>query len=147
MAPFKLKFRMGGSSSARRNSASGSQDHDSDPQVNEALLDQHESNTGIAASSSTIDSVDCNSLSSIGTHSERKLLLPTSSNNGQRIGKIFNIPSTIIICHLCVNVLVSSFSIAIHQIPSLLTRIHWLEAAINKVKQLFRLKCVILRKC
>lgn len=50
-----------------------------DPQVNEALLN-HQTFGGIGASSSTIDSVDCNSLVSLNT-SERKLLLPNKSNN------------------------------------------------------------------
>uniref|UniRef100_A0A1B0BZ54 DUF4802 domain-containing protein n=1 Tax=Glossina palpalis gambiensis TaxID=67801 RepID=A0A1B0BZ54_9MUSC len=70
MAPFKLKFRMGSSRST-------SQEHEPDPQVNEALLTQHTAG-GIGASTSTIDSVDCNSL---GNTSERKLLLPNKSNN------------------------------------------------------------------
>ncbi|XP_037806662.1 putative uncharacterized protein DDB_G0271606 [Lucilia sericata] len=72
MAPFKLKFRMGSSRST-------SQEHEPDPQVNEALLN-HQTFGGIGASSSTIDSVDCNSLVSLNT-SERKLLLPNKSNN------------------------------------------------------------------
>lgn len=67
MAPFKLKFRMGSSRST-------SQEHEPDPQVNEALL-----NHQIGASTSTIDSVDCNSLQSLNT-SERKLLLPNASS-------------------------------------------------------------------
>ncbi|XP_055838044.1 probable WRKY transcription factor protein 1 isoform X1 [Episyrphus balteatus] len=69
MAPFKLKFRMGGSRST-------SQEVDSDPQVNEALLNH---STTIGASSSTIDSADCTSLGSIGN--ERKSLLPNKTNN------------------------------------------------------------------
>lgn len=72
MAPFKLKFRKGGSRTT-------SQEHEPDPQVNEALLN-HQTIGGIGASSSTIDSVDCNSLVSLNT-SERKLLLPNKSNN------------------------------------------------------------------
>lgn len=72
MAPFKLKFRMGSSRST-------SQEHEPDPQVNEALLN-HQTIGGIGASSSTIDSVDCNSLVSLN-NSERKLLLPNKSNN------------------------------------------------------------------
>lgn len=79
MAPFKLKFRMGGSRST-------SQEHEPDPQVNEALLN-HQIVGGIGASSSTIDSVDCNSLVSLNT-SERKLLLPNKSNN-LRMGKTY----------------------------------------------------------
>ncbi|XP_037951177.1 protein kinase 4-like [Teleopsis dalmanni] len=71
MAPFKLKFRMGSSRST-------SQEHDPDPQVNEALLNHHSTATG--ASSSTIDSADCNSLGSLG-HNERKSLLPNKTNN------------------------------------------------------------------
>ncbi|XP_075168225.1 uncharacterized protein LOC142240398 [Haematobia irritans] len=72
MAPFKLKFRMGSSRST-------SQEHDpQDPQVNEALLN-HQTSGAIGASSSTIDSVDCNSLVSLNT-SERKLLLPAKGN-------------------------------------------------------------------
>lgn len=79
---------MGGNSSTRRNSASSSQDHEQDPQVNEALLDQqHIPNMSIAASSTTIDSIDCSSMSSIGGHSEHKLLLPNRVRNNQRIGK------------------------------------------------------------
>ncbi|XP_013108166.2 TBC1 domain family member 5 homolog A [Stomoxys calcitrans] len=72
MAPFKLKFRMGSSRST-------SQEHEPDPQVNEALLN-HQTSGAIGASSSTIDSVDCNSLVSLNA-SERKLLLPAKSNN------------------------------------------------------------------
>ncbi|XP_004526391.1 probable serine/threonine-protein kinase DDB_G0282963 [Ceratitis capitata] len=80
MAPFKLKFRMGSSRSA-------SQEHDQDPQVNEALLNHHQHHsTTIGASSSTIDSTDCTSLGSIGTN-ERKSLLPNKSNN-LRLGYI-----------------------------------------------------------
>lgn len=81
MAPFKLKFRMGSSRST-------SQEHEPDPQVNEALLN-HQTNATIGASSSTIDSVDCNSLVSLNT-SERKLLLPHKGNN-MRMGKIYYI--------------------------------------------------------
>lgn len=83
MAPFKLKFRMGSSRSA-------SQEHDQDPQVNEALLNHHQHHsTTIGASSSTIDSTDCTSLGSIGTN-ERKSLLPNKSNN-LRLGKDFSL--------------------------------------------------------
>ncbi|XP_054738933.1 putative uncharacterized protein DDB_G0286901 [Anastrepha obliqua] len=74
MAPFKLKFRMGGSRST-------SQEHDPDPQVSEALLNHHQHHsTAIGASSSTIDSTDCTSLGSMGTN-ERRSLLPNKSNN------------------------------------------------------------------
>ncbi|XP_011202079.2 putative uncharacterized protein DDB_G0291812 [Bactrocera dorsalis] len=80
MAPFKLKFRMGSSRST-------SQEHDSDPQVNEALLNYHQHHsTAIGASSSTIDSTDCTSLGSMGTN-ERKSLLPNKTNN-MRLGYI-----------------------------------------------------------
>ncbi|XP_036330214.1 TBC1 domain family member 5 homolog A isoform X1 [Rhagoletis pomonella] len=76
MAPFKLKFRMGGSRST-------SQEHEADPQVNEALLNHHQHHSAtIGASSSTIDSTDCTSLGSMGTN-ERKSLLPNKSNNLQ----------------------------------------------------------------
>ncbi|XP_061397411.1 myb-like protein I [Musca vetustissima] len=89
MAPFKLKFRMGSSRST-------SQEHEPDPQVNEALLN-HQTSGAIGASSSTIDSVDCNSLVSLNT-SERKLLLPNKGNT-LRMGFINqnqgeNIPTT-----------------------------------------------------
>uniref|UniRef100_A0A1I8N9S4 Uncharacterized protein n=2 Tax=Musca domestica TaxID=7370 RepID=A0A1I8N9S4_MUSDO len=89
MAPFKLKFRMGSSRST-------SQEHEPDPQVNEALLN-HQTSGAIGASSSTIDSVDCNSLVSLNT-SERKLLLPNKGNS-LRMGFINqnqgeNIPTT-----------------------------------------------------
>lgn len=104
MAPFKLKFRMGSS-----RSTSTSQEHDPDPTVNEALLgtpqqeqeqtqqqqhhhqqQQQHQHQAVGASSSTIDSVDCNSL---GSMSERKLLLPPNpskagnNTNSLRMGK------------------------------------------------------------
>lgn len=65
-------------------SRSTSQEHEPDPQVNEALLN-HQTTGTIGASSSTIDSVDCNSLVSLNT-SERKLLLP-NKGNALRMGK------------------------------------------------------------
>ncbi|XP_034108595.1 ras guanine nucleotide exchange factor P [Drosophila albomicans] len=113
MAPFKLKFRMGGS-----RSTSTSQEHDPDPTVNEALLgtqqqqqqqeqeqqqqlqeqqqqqqqhQQQQQQQAVGASSSTIDSVDCNSL---GSMSERKLLLPPNpskaaiNSNSLRMGYV-----------------------------------------------------------
>ncbi|EDW32486.1 GL11670 [Drosophila persimilis] len=81
MAPFKLKFRMGSSRST-------SQEHDPDPQVNEALLgnqqhqqQQHQQQQELlqqhvveASSSSSLDLADCNGLGPMS--SERKLLLP-----------------------------------------------------------------------
>ncbi|XP_054088774.1 uncharacterized protein LOC105217800 isoform X2 [Zeugodacus cucurbitae] len=68
-------------------SRSTSQEHDSDPQVNEALLNHHQHHsTAIGASSSTIDSTDCTSLGSMGTN-ERKSLLPNKGNN-MRLGYI-----------------------------------------------------------
>ncbi|XP_030379166.1 uncharacterized protein LOC115627574 isoform X2 [Scaptodrosophila lebanonensis] len=100
MAPFKLKFRMGSSRST-------SQEHDPDPQVNEALLGaqhqeqqqqqqqkqlQQQAGVAMGASSSTIDSTDCNSLGSMGNNaSERKLLLPNKTamnSNSLRLGYI-----------------------------------------------------------
>ncbi|KAH8261106.1 hypothetical protein KR044_003561 [Drosophila immigrans] len=116
MAPFKLKFRMGSS-----RSTSTSQEHDPDPTVNEALLgtqqqqqqqqeqeqqqqlqeqqqhqqqqhqQQQQQQQAVGASSSTIDSVDCNSL---GSMSERKLLLPLNpskaaiNTNSLRMGYV-----------------------------------------------------------
>ncbi|XP_034652691.1 probable serine/threonine-protein kinase DDB_G0282963 isoform X1 [Drosophila subobscura] len=82
MAPFKLKFRMGSSRST-------SQEHDPDPQVNEALLgnqqqqqqqhqkqqqQQQQVSEVEASSSSSLDLADCNGLGPMS--SERKLLLP-----------------------------------------------------------------------
>ncbi|XP_041447727.1 protein kinase 4 [Drosophila obscura] len=91
MAPFKLKFRMGSSRST-------SQEHDPDPQVNEALLgnqqqqqevqkQQHHNNQELlqqhveveASSSSSLDLADCNGLGPMS--SERKRLLPQNSNS------------------------------------------------------------------
>ncbi|XP_070065750.1 putative uncharacterized protein DDB_G0285119 isoform X2 [Drosophila virilis] len=103
MAPFKLKFRMGSS-----RSTSTSQEHDPDPTVNEALLgtqqqeqelnqqqqqhhQQQQQHQAVGASSSTIDSVDCNS---VGSMSERKLLLPPNpskagnNSNSLRMGYV-----------------------------------------------------------
>ncbi|KAH8357729.1 uncharacterized protein LOC110191631 [Drosophila serrata] len=84
MAPFKLKFRMGSSRST-------SQEHDPDPQVNEALLGtQQQQNQPQplqeaveASSSSSLDLADCSSLGQMS--SERKLLLPPTSNS-MRLG-------------------------------------------------------------
>ncbi|KAH8337825.1 hypothetical protein KR067_004968 [Drosophila pandora] len=96
MAPFKLKFRMGSSRSTSQ------EQHDPDPQVNEALLgaQQHQSHhhhqqqhhhqeTVEASSSSSLDLADCSSLGQMS--SERKLLLPPTSGssgcgNGMRLG-------------------------------------------------------------
>ncbi|XP_017018737.1 probable inactive serine/threonine-protein kinase scy2 [Drosophila kikkawai] len=84
MAPFKLKFRMGSSRST-------SQEHDPDPQVNEALLGTQEQQNQPqplqeaveASSSSSLDLADCSSLGQMS--SERKLLLPPTSNS-MRLG-------------------------------------------------------------
>lgn len=87
MAPFKLKFRMGSSRST-------SQEHDPDPQVNEALLGaQSQQQNGQplqeaveASSSSSLDLADSSSLGQLS--SERKLLLPpTTSSSTMRLGK------------------------------------------------------------
>nr|XP_016930165.1 uncharacterized protein LOC108009935 [Drosophila suzukii]XP_036668912.1 uncharacterized protein LOC108009935 [Drosophila suzukii] len=86
MAPFKLKFRMGSSRST-------SQEHDPDPQVNEALLgaqsQQHPHPQPLqeaveASSSSSLDLADSSSLGQLS--SERKLLLPPTTNNTMRMG-------------------------------------------------------------
>lgn len=94
MAPFKLKFRMGSSRSTSQ------EQHDPDPQVNEALLgaqqhhhhqqQHHHQETVEASSSSSLDLADCSSLGQMS--SERKLLLPPTSGssgcgNGMRLGK------------------------------------------------------------
>ncbi|XP_039479988.1 uncharacterized protein DDB_G0283357 [Drosophila santomea] len=84
MAPFKLKFRMGSSRST-------SQEHDPDPQVNEALLgaQSQQQNTQPlqeaveASSSSSLDLADSSSLGQLS--SERKLLLPPTSST-MRLG-------------------------------------------------------------
>ncbi|XP_016974743.1 hyphally regulated cell wall protein 3 [Drosophila rhopaloa] len=92
MAPFKLKFRMGSSRST-------SQEHDPDPQVNEALLGAQQQQQGQhqhqhphpqplqeaveASSSSSLDLADSSSLGQLS--SERKLLLPPTSNS-MRLG-------------------------------------------------------------
>ncbi|KAI8040009.1 homeobox protein prospero [Drosophila gunungcola] len=93
MAPFKLKFRMGSSRST-------SQEHDPDPQVNEALLgaqqQQHQQQSQHphphpqplqeaveASSSSSLDLADSSSLGQLS--SERKLLLPPTTNS-MRLG-------------------------------------------------------------
>ncbi|XP_017070266.1 uncharacterized protein LOC108107307 isoform X2 [Drosophila eugracilis] len=90
MAPFKLKFRMGSSRST-------SQEHDPDPQVNEALLgaqsqqqNQHShphsqplQEAVEASSSSSLDLAETSSLGQLS--SERKLLLPPT-NNTMRLG-------------------------------------------------------------
>ncbi|XP_068144272.1 probable serine/threonine-protein kinase vps15 [Drosophila tropicalis] len=97
MAPFKLKFRMGSSRST-------SQEHDPDPQVNEALLgaqqqqeqqqqhqhqeqqqqqQQQQHHQAAASSSSTLDSADCSSLGSMS--SERKLLLPPNKTSSSSV--------------------------------------------------------------
>ncbi|KAH8284577.1 hypothetical protein KR018_004938 [Drosophila ironensis] len=88
MAPFKLKFRMGSSRSTSQ------EQHDPDPQVNEALLGaqqphqqhQREEHEAVgASSSSSLDLADSGSLGQMS--SERKLLLPpASSSNGMRLG-------------------------------------------------------------
>ncbi|EDW53933.1 uncharacterized protein DDB_G0283357 [Drosophila sechellia] len=86
MAPFKLKFRMGSSRST-------SQEHDPDPQVNEALLGAQSQQQNAqplqeaveASSSSSLDLADSSSLGQLS--SERKLLLPpTTSSSTMRLG-------------------------------------------------------------
>ncbi|KAH8348632.1 hypothetical protein KR084_009267 [Drosophila pseudotakahashii] len=86
MAPFKLKFRMGSSRST-------SQEHDPDPQVNEALLGAQSQQQAHpqplqeaveASSSSSLDLADSSSLGQLS--SERKLLLPPTTNNTMRLG-------------------------------------------------------------
>ncbi|KAH8400991.1 hypothetical protein KR009_002341 [Drosophila setifemur] len=84
MAPFKLKFRMGSSRSTSQ------EQHDPDPQVNEALLgaqprDQSQQQEAVeASSSSSLDLADTSSLGQMS--SERKLLLPPTSSNSMRLG-------------------------------------------------------------
>jgi len=75
-------------------SRSTSQEHDPDPQVNEALLGaqsqqqphpQPLQEAVEASSSSSLDLADSSSLGQLS--SERKLLLPPTTNNTMRMGK------------------------------------------------------------
>lgn len=77
MAPFKLKFRMGGS-----RSSSTTQDPEPYTEIDGSLLNQQQrKGINMAASSSTIDSIDASSLGSLGIQSEHKLLLPIKNSN------------------------------------------------------------------